>query len=237
MTVVFIHHYGGNRSTSRRHQRLMRGLGFDVMAFELSHNEIPEWRGLRPKHLPLKKGGPIAAWVTELEAVLDRIPGPKIIFSFSFPSVTVPALLGQRPRSDVRAWICDGGPFLDMFQCQLNLFTHAQPTRGWRKVLLAAAAWLVMGGPLYAGRVRKWMKNLNPSLPILSFRAERDLLVPPLSVAKFFATNPELNVQVELLPEIGHLEGLKTNSGLYSARVAQFCAPFISKEDRIDGLP
>ena len=221
-TVVFVHHFGGNQKATLKHQRLMREFGFAVHAIDLPRSEIPTWRGRWPHFMYLDSKRTVREWSEELERALDAISGPKIVFTFSFPSVTVPALLARSPRADVRGWICDGGPFLDTFRSQFALLTWSGE-KGWRKVALALATYTLMGGPRYWARVARWTKELDPDLPILSFRADADLLVPPEAIENFFATNPALHPQVHRFPKLGHLEGLRKRPEEYAARVHKFC--------------
>jgi pimeloyl-ACP methyl ester carboxylesterase len=223
-TVIFIHHYGGSRATSHWHQSLVNDMGFDAFAFDLSGNRIPQWSGRFPENLEFHSGV-IERWADELNAVLDTISGPKILYSFSFPSVAVPAALFRRPRADVRAWICDGGPFLEMMSCQWNLFTSGYPVPNpLKRAALTAYSYTRMGGPLYTLRVHKWVRALSPDLPILSIRGAHDPLVPPRATDLFFACNPRLNLQRFLMPEGGHLDGLKRFAKEYTETVRSFLA-------------
>jgi pimeloyl-ACP methyl ester carboxylesterase len=222
-TVVFLHHFGGNRGTTRRHQDMVLEMGFDCYSFNLSANVIPTFEGLRPRHLEAFRRGVIEHWAAELAAVLDGLEGRKILFSFSFPSVTVPALLGPRPRADVTAWICDGGPFIDMWPCMWNLFTYTRPELGVAKRLaLTGVSYAAMGGPFYRLGVTGWMHGLDPGFPILSIRSGNDVLVPERAIDGFFAVNPRLRPRKLLLPDASHLEGLKQFPQIYKTAVADF---------------
>src|SRR4051812_33939799 len=79
-TIVFVHNYGGNRDSSIAHQDLMLTLGYNCFSFDLKTR-------LKDARIP--------DWADELETVLNALEGEKIIFTLSFPSVTVPTLLGR----------------------------------------------------------------------------------------------------------------------------------------------
>lgn len=222
-TVVFIHHFGGSRATSRKHQDLVLSAGFRASAFDLSGNVIPSWKGLWPKDVHGFDRGMIERWARELEIVLDSLAGTKILYSFSFPSACVAALLGARPRADVRGWICDGGPFLDIWQCMWNLFTYAERTpNGLKRLGLTTISYWMAGGPDYVRRVRRWTSRLDPALPILSIRSGADVLVPPPAIDRFFEAAPKKNFSTLLLPNAAHLKGLEADPQVYRARVVDF---------------
>lgn len=224
--VVFVHHFGGRHSSSLRHQNMMLKMGFDCYAFDLSFNEPPNQINLPAavqRLVQARRESVIEVWRQELKTALDQIDRAKIIFSFSFPSVTVPALLAEEPRTDVLAWITDGGPFLDEWKCMWNLFTWAFPVPNLAlRALRTTYGFVWLGGLSYDRNVQRWMNRIEPRFPILSIRGGKDILVPPAAIAKFFATNPGLNLAVLDLPEAGHLDGLKLFPQLYRTRLESF---------------
>lgn len=194
-------------------------LGYDCFSFNLSHQELPSTKG------PLPDFGPdrVELWANELRLSLDQLAGDKIIYSFSFPSNAVPALLSRGSHSDVKAWICDGGPFLDMFMCQWNLFTYGFPVPNpLKRFTLTLLSYLVMRGPLFASQVTRWLGAMDTNLPILSLRGDVDRVVPMKSIAKYFATNPDLNLTSIALKDVGHLDGLKHAPEFYKAQIVRF---------------
>ena len=205
-TIVFIHNYGGNRSSTHRHQDMVLDMGYNCFAFQLS-------RGFGR--------GTIAAYISELREVLDTLPGDKIIYSFSFPSVAAAAVIAGG-RRDVKAWICDGGPFFDTWKCYWNLLTRWKRGNRLTRMLRTTYIWLAAGGLSYYAKVSGWLNRFDPRFPVLSIREERDVLVPEAAIAKFFACNPKLNLKVLRISGADHLEGLKRAPEEYKRTVRMF---------------
>jgi hypothetical protein len=216
--IVFIHHFGGNALTTRRHQELVNELGFDAVSMSLSHNQVPRIRDLAKP--PYKTW--IEIWTDELGEILDAIPGQKIIFSLSSPSFAALKTLGELGRTDIPAWICDGGPFLNAMTCLRNFYRVE--TEVPRPVIpaLAAAATVILGGIDFDRRAHAWVRKLPLTLPVLSIRGEKDEIVPARCTEKLFASNRSLALTKVTIPECGHLEGLKTHAAIYMAAVKQF---------------
>ena len=212
VTVVFLHHFGGKRSSTRRHQDLVLALGFDAYAYTLKRVD----GDFAPFRADL-----IRAWADELRTVLDAIPGPKILFSLSFPSMAVACLLGERDRPDVRAWVCDGGPFQRVLRCMWNYFAQeAADESAWRRGAQTLASFVRVGGPMYGAHADRWISRLRPSLPILSLRAGRDQLVAADAIDRVFAANPRLRVTTAEFAESRHVAGVLTPE--YAAVVGRF---------------
>lgn len=219
-TIIFIHNFGGTHATTRRYQEMVNTMGFDCFSFTLGLCSIP--LSTEQKKAALREGM-IDRWTKELEIVLEAIEGPKIMYTFSFPSVTVPALLYRSKRKDVLGWVCDGGPFLNLWQNLWNFFTYQSPVRN--RLLRAAkteSAHFLFGGMTYKKRLLKWIPALDPSFPIYSVREAADELVAESTIDAFFGLNPGLNLRRLVIPNAGHLEGLKKNPELYKDNVGGF---------------
>lgn len=200
LTVVFLHHFGGKRSSTRRHQDVVTALGFDAFAYSLKRvdGEFAPFRA-----------DLIRDWADELRTVLDSIPGPKILYSLSFPSMAVACLLGERDRSDVRAWVCDGGPFQHVFRGMWNYFAQeAADEPAWRRGLMTVASYVRVGGPMYGAHADRWVSRIRLSLPILSLRAGADQLVSAAAIDRVFAANPRLYLKTAVFPGAPHLAGV-----------------------------
>ncbi|MGE0762389.1 MAG: hypothetical protein AB7N80_03825 [Bdellovibrionales bacterium] len=221
-TAVFVHHYGGHAASVKPHQDFLNDLGMDSVAFTLSNghrlgllNKIDK-PVLKDAHLLLRK-----RWINEITDVLNAVPGPKIVYSFSFPSA--PALISMSARKDVRAWICDGGPFLMLLTCLWNYFTHIEPTPIWlrpTRVSLSAASLEVWD---LAEDLHSALNKLPQNFPVLSIRAWQDQLVPIEAIDKVFSgNNSGLHLETLTLPEAGHIDGLQRFPEEYKPRVAKF---------------
>jgi pimeloyl-ACP methyl ester carboxylesterase len=205
-TVVFIHNYGGNRTTTHRYQDMVLDMGYNCFSFDLV-------RGFGY--------GTVHTYISQLREVLETVPGPKIVYSFSFPSVSAAAVLAEG-RTDIKAWICDGGPFAEIWSCYNNLLTRMQRGNALTRPLITSWIWFSAGGSKYYSSVAKWLNAIKPGFPILSIREEKDRLVPPRAIAKFFAYNPKLNLKVLEIKGADHLEGLKKSPDLYTDTVRGF---------------
>jgi pimeloyl-ACP methyl ester carboxylesterase len=219
-TVIFVHHFGGNRTSVKPHQDFLADLGFDSVAFTLSHRS---WPGplkntlLNDVHYKLRH-----RWQNEIAAILQAVPGPKILFSFSFPSAPAIMAVAERRVPDIQAWICDGGPFLSPLTCFWNYFKFADPTPLWKR-----------GPRMLLGMTSLEFWNLGPELhealdrlphdfPVLSIRAWQDQLVPISAIDEAFSGHHNLKLETLTLPEGGHIDGLKRFPEEYKPRVARF---------------
>lgn len=227
-TLIFVHHFGGNQNTSRRHQDFFNSHGYDTASFTLSWTHA-QTVGLKPSLEWIRLlqhsfwHGLIETWTQELKNALDQTDGPKIIYSFSFPSVTVPSLLSQDPRQDVWGWICDGGPFVQTRECITNFFTYIMPiqNQALRKIM-ATSMHFVLGGSNFDHRARGWLAPVPPDLPILSLRNRHDRLVPVPAIEMFFELNPRLHPQVQIFESGDHLEAMRAEPELFAQRTLDF---------------
>jgi len=209
-TIVFTHHFGGSHATTKRHQDFVNDLGFDCVSFDLNCAKIPVYKTF------------FQVWREEIHGVLNAVPGNKIIFSFSSPSAASLATIIDGNRKDVRAWITDGGPFFDTFNCLENFYRFITPVAPWKLELMTAAAFVKIGGIGYKSRVRRQFESWPADIPILSIRTGNDRLVPIPAIDKFFAAGQNLPLQTFEITEAQHLEGLKNFPDLYKHAVKEF---------------
>lgn len=213
-TVVFIHHFGGHRNSSRKHQDFVLSLGFDTVSFNLTHcaklSEAMKGNAFLPD-----------LWAEELKQVLDAVEGPKILYSFSFPSAAALWLIG-RGREDVKGWICDGGPFLKLFLCLWNYFTYQEPFSVAKRLFVTILSFQKTGGFQLKRRIDELIANFPPGFPVFSVRAEKDRLVPPQAIAAVLDRRPNIELTVLQLEGIGHLEGFWKRPKIYKEAIAAF---------------
>lgn len=214
-TIVFTHHFGGHGASTKRHQDFVNELGYDCVSFTLTCDWQPSYRA----HLR-------EIWKTQLRHVLDEVAGPKILYTFSSPSITTADILANEPRADIRAWICDGGPFLETFHCLKNYYREQTRLPAWGQWAAATVGYFVIGGWGLPAAVREWMKNISPEIGILSIRAGQDKLVPEHAIDAFFASGDDLHLEKFELPSAEHLEGLKNFPSEYKPRVKEFLLPY-----------
>jgi len=220
-TIVFVHHFGGNRSSVKRHQALVSTLGFDSIAFTLDvHNPAP-WGKLPFVHRLAP--GTRKRWVTDISETLNKVSGPKILYSFSFPSASAIEAFSQCPREEQVAWICDGGPFFHLAACMWNYYTYQEPTRllPWRatKALMGMQS---MDFLTLERDVTSAIQRLPARFPVLSIRYWQDVLVPIAAIDAVFRGHDHLSLETLSLPEAPHIGGLTAEPATYKSRVSQF---------------
>jgi pimeloyl-ACP methyl ester carboxylesterase len=234
-TVIFVPHFGGTKRSVWRHVSLMNELGYDVVRFNLVFNEpkafmqLPiVWRsfgrGCHGRCCPLIQFGARHAWANQITQLLNSIPGPKIVYSFSMPSSGALAAIAHREAKDIKAFICDGGPFLQLALCTWNLFTFEYEIKSCILRAIACAIAFLMFGPGLARELRALFKHLPANFPVLSIRGLADPLVDPSAITKVFAKQNRLKLTVVNLPQGRHLDGLKNFTTEYRQQVTHFLA-------------
>lgn len=219
-TIVFVPFFFGKKQHMKRHAEFMAELGYDSVIFNLPY----KWLKVIPKlRKSLKLGwGLKHVWTREITRVLDTVPGNKIIFAFSNPSTAALEAIHLRNASDVKALVCDGGPFYDLLKCNWNFFEHERPTRNPLKKLgqnvYARAIWTVD----HEKEIKRDLAALPKNFPVLSIRGWLDPLVPSTCIEKAFKGHNQLDLEILNLPQGRHLDGLKNFPDIYKPRVADF---------------
>jgi len=220
VVFILIHHYGGNNKTLKRHIMLVNSLGYAAISFELegAHNQ----KVFFPPISKNFKWGLRFVWADRIENILNKVPGEKIIFSLSNPSNSMIDAVHRTKGKNIKAIICDGGPFFDIYKCYWNLFTHAFkypiPLR-----LLQLVFGAIYWNPLfYKSQTKKQLKTFSHKIPLLSIRAEDDKLVPVSSIDKCLSTYPKNNITQVLIPDTGHLMGIKYKKQEYHQVISDF---------------
>ncbi len=232
-TVVFVHHFGGNKDSLSHHVKMVNDLGYDAVRFNLMFSQINP-----TKHFPITanlKFGIRHVWSEQIEAILNATPGRKIVFSFSMPSNSVLMALARRHAKDVSAWICDGGPFLQLPKCVWNLYEHHYEIKS--KVIRGAltGASLLFYGMGFEKEAAGLVRALPANFRVLSFRGMQDPMVPAEAIDELLigaATATEkssarkdtgrLSVETHSFEEGGHLDGLKNYSDAYRDHCESF---------------
>lgn len=228
--VVFIHQYGGHKHSFIRHMDWINDLGFDVITFDLPLRQVSDMIGQNPLNKEWKFGLR-HLWADKIEEVLGSLLEEKFLFSFSYSSVAALMALERRHGIDVRGWICEGGPFINMDQGIDNLIASGELEefnwkalqypilrRPWVKILS-----LALGKHNYERDTLAALKSLPKGFPVLSIRSEKDALISPHMIDQFFA--PAFN-RIDFhritLQRSPHLGGLKEETDLYKQTVSHF---------------
>lgn len=218
-TVVFIHHMGGNHRTPARHVRLFNRWGYDCVTFDLLLGTNLKNLYLHPliRKLP---HGVFEIWYEQIIHVLSEVPGTKIVFSFSGPSLA--ALRACHSRQDVQHMICDGGPFEDIYKNTRHFFEHEMNVRQNALNKVAAFVGSALWGYRPLDKLHGALDAWNSRIPILSIRGEADPIVAIESIRKVFAPHPHLPLEVHEISKGAHLNGLRDFGIEYEAALAQF---------------
>jgi hypothetical protein len=221
-TIVFVPFFFGKKEHMKRHSDFVNELGYDAAVFTLSVNKkfilkrIPydHELGWGLKHV----------WTREISEVLDKIPGNKILFTFSNPTSSALEAARIRGHKDIKALICDGGPFYDLLKCNWNYFTYEYPIKSFPKKLIANIIARGIWTHQHEAEIYRDLSALPPKFPVLSIRGWKDPLVPPSAIEKAFRAHHHLDLDVLNLPEGRHLDGLKNYTDIYRPKVLEFLA-------------
>ena len=223
-TAVFVHHFGGDRRSTLRHARALNEIGFDCVRFTLPQSREA---GAALARSPLAaawegRGGLRHAWTERTRRILDAVPGPKIVYSFSMPSASALQAVAERDARDVSAMICDGGPFLRLATCVSNLLEFECGVRSRFKLYLFTAASFPMWGVGYRRDMGASAARLPAKFPILSIRGGSDPLVPAGAIDDVWALPTRAQIERFAIADGRHLDGLRRFPDSYVARVRKF---------------
>jgi pimeloyl-ACP methyl ester carboxylesterase len=217
--VVFVHNMYGSYRSFHRHVKMFNEMGYSTVAFDLVHASINKEA---PK--PVLVASPLAfmyvKWTEQITDVLDSIPGQKIVFSFSGPSIS--ALISVSSRKDIEKCICEGGPFREFWACTYRMFTLEKkitnPIKRWFWTTGACLLW----GPFAFRHLTEALGIWNPKLPLLSIRGAEDLIVFPQNIQNVFENQNHINLQIFLIEKGQHLDGLKNFPEEYKKAISSF---------------
>jgi pimeloyl-ACP methyl ester carboxylesterase len=199
----------------------MNQLGYSCVTFDLYKSGSPHQSLSYVAEKPLIPF--YKTHVQQISDVLESVKGPKIVFCFSGPSLA--GLIATSTRSDVVAYICDGGPFREMWACTYRMFHQLKiiPTRPLQAIgtTLSFFLWGVNSFSEFKKALKHWPKKV----PILSLRGQQDTIVHLENIENAFKDQPDLPITVVELPGVGHLDGLKKFPKEYETVVKQFLEP------------
>ena len=219
-TLVFIHHLGGEPIQLKHHLEFLNQNGFETYTYPAFLHGKEHWKAFFPL-IKYHRKGIVEIWTEELEQQLNQLNGEKIIFSFSFPSVS--ALLAISKRTDIKALICDGGPFFDLGSASWRFFTYHQKIKNiFFKIYLTGKMYFYFQSFFLRRKIKKQLNHIPKNFPILSLQSEKDQMVPTSSINKFFKQINQVDLTTVLLKDSAHLEGLKKERDLYIESVLTF---------------
>ena len=218
--IIMVHHLGGVPEQLKHHITFLNQSGFDVYSYSAFLNGKNHWKDFLPI-IKNTKEGVVEIWAKELEDILDQFKEDKIIFSFSFPALA--ALLAASKRKDIKALICDGGPFSHLLLAVWKFFTYYHPVRNiFSKIHLTSRMYLGFKPASIKKSIKKQLPHLPESLPVLSIQSIKDQQIPPSYINSFFSKIKHINLTVCQLKNSIHLQGLKTEREFYIKNILQF---------------
>lgn len=216
--VFFVHFYDGSQRLLKRHIELVLELGYDAFGFELE-------RDFSLAHPPITSDlrfGYKAVYASQIERLLNDLPGDKIIFSFSNPTGATLEAMARRNCSDVKALICDSGPSGKFVRSVYNLYAKEKVIKFLPLRLLAVPLLSFGWSPAFHSDLHKHLATFPRGFPILSIRGWKDPLISPDQIDVVFEPHTQLNWRKLNLPEAEHLNGLRDFHDEYVPVVADF---------------
>jgi pimeloyl-ACP methyl ester carboxylesterase len=222
-TVLFVHFFDGSPLLIRRHIDFVNELGYDAYAYQVGFHLTTR----TPMDLiaPKKRMGFKNLWTKDVSVALDHIPGKKIVYAFSNPASAAMDAMAQRfeqKNYDVVAMVCDSGPFVDMLKCSYNLGKHYYEIKNPLLNLPFSISMAFLLAPFHAQNLHKDLAKFPNDFPILSIRGWKDELVPVKAIEKVFEPHGQIDLQSLVLPEAGHLNGLKDFGDKYKPVTSEF---------------
>jgi len=221
--IFFVHFYGGNKKALQRHVKFINRIGFDAFAFN-AKDQIKSFRDL-----PFTAHGSFGlkhAVADQIEDQLNRLPGQKVIFSFSNPTAAAIESMVRRNCHDVVGLIADSGPSGHYLRSAMNLF-HQEKSFGFLPLRIALAPFLSMfWSPSLHLDIHKDLEKLPENFPVLTIQCGQDQLIPPDHIDEVFARHHQLNWQKLILPKAEHLTGLRDFATDYEPAVEKFLHQF-----------
>jgi len=212
--IILVPFFGAKPVQLQRHQKFLEELQFEVTQVTLSYH----WR---PNINSRYEVGMKGVWTDEIEQTLNKVSGDKIIFSFSNPSAAAISAIVKRRACDVKALICDSGPSGDFFKSVIGLLKHQYKVPTLLLYPLSIAFYLGWS-PNWNESLKQDVEHLPTGFPVLTIQGWKDLLISPSQIDKAFESAKQIDRIKLVLPEAGHLNGLKKFPELYKPAVESF---------------
>ena len=226
-TVIFVHHVGGSHKSTKRHYSLLNERGFDCVSFDLflgfrsmeflSITRIRKILG-NPLFRSLHRGL-FYVWTRQIQEVLDKVEGDKILYCFSAPCLS--GLWAASNRQDVKKVICDGGPFAQLYKNSKNFFGFQLGLQQKQINALVSFFGIALWGYRPLSKLHRVLSQWGDK-PILSIRGEDDAMVFIDSIRNVFKPHSHLDLKVLEIQGGGHLNGLRDFPELYTKTLFDF---------------
>lgn len=226
ITVVFVPFFGGRKPSLNRHLALVESLGFKSRFVELEFSPLKLFA--KPFSSRTFDFGMKAIWADKIEAVLNEIPGKKIIFAFSNPSSAAIEAIARRGGHDILGLICDGGPTGEVYASMMNYFKVEKPMPTWPLRAATSLLFAVALSPKLNEFCNNDLKLFPKGFKILSIRGWKDPLISPKQIDLIFEPHHQLDWRKFSVPKGEHLNGLKDFAGDYTPAVQEFLTELYS---------
>jgi pimeloyl-ACP methyl ester carboxylesterase len=218
-TILLVPFFGAQKKNLQRHAQFLNESGFDCVIFDLQDS----WKEVATNFLSSRSlFGLKHVWADQVEALLNEIPGNKIIFSFSNPTASAIEAIARRRGQDVKGLVADSGPSGQLWNSMVNFFTHEAPLPTLPLKAAAATATTFLWHPRFLQVIHDDLKVFPENFRILSIRGWKDPLITSKMIDLVFDPHTQLDWQKLSLPEAGHLNGLKDFPEEYKPAVLQF---------------
>ena len=219
--IVFVHWYGGHKQQMRRHIQFVNQLGFRAFAFNLFPQPFEGSRGVLTNPKTYSKTL-LSRWSRQTLTALSYIQKEKkIIFGFSFGCNVITQIFSK--ISNITAIVFDGGPFSGILENSWRYLSYQEPVKNVFLRSLTLILWnLFCGFVSLRLKIHPALRKWPAGLPVLSFRAIEDRLVPPDSIDKVLKPHSHLNMTTALIPKVQHLQGMKFQPDLYKKALEEF---------------
>lgn len=228
--IVFVHFFDGSPKQIGKHIELVNKLGYDAYSYQVAfHLQSRSPLDIFNKN---KRIGLRNIWSKDLEYILSKIKGDKILYAFSNPSsaaIEVTANQHTKGKADIKAIVCDSGPFMNQYTCSYNLIKDYYKIKSPLISLPSAIAISLALSPFHESYLEEDLKKLPKNFPILSIRGWKDKLVPLRAIEKVFEKQEHLDLEVLNLTDADHLNGLKDFADLYVPKVKRFLSRFSTR--------
>lgn len=231
--IFFVPFFEGTKVQLRKHIEFVNALGFDAFAFHLWEAPIPplnisgilNFKKTMKDYAFFSSSGEFGLrhiYADQIEHLLNLFKQPKIVYSFSNPSVGAIKALSLRGCSDIRGLICDSGPSSRFVKSVSKLNDQQKFPHQKLKALGMTLAMSLIWGLQVADDLKNYLDRFPKNFPLLSIRGWKDSLISPAEIDEVFDGHDNLNWTKLSLPEAGHLNGLRDFSADYKPAVASF---------------
>jgi len=223
--VVFIPFFKGKEKDIKKNIDLVREFGFETKVFEPPYYGRPLKDVLKSTLTGGLKANFLDKWSYDLNKwlICNNIRNKDIIFySFSAPSFMVLRYVFEFKDLKLKAWVCEGGPFVHFLECLFNYMLYAEKVKFLpKRLLFIFTDYFLWGGFFKLKKLKKQIKLFPSSTPILSIRGLKDKITPYHAIDDLFKINKNLNLKVLNL-DCSHLRGVNDSKEKYKKELGDF---------------